>query len=251
MSTVESPPAIDLPYAPAIDGLVIRHAHARRLGRDGGVAERGARAADGVDEVRTTESLRGRVRAPRDVPARTATCSWRCVDGRMVGLRHGRARRARRRARRRDVGRRPPEAPAPGHRHDALARQPRPPGRRGSRGPAARTPRAARRTRSTRGRRPRADRRRRATSRSGSGSRCGGSSPGRSPSTRSPTGLELRPVRPEDHRTICDADNEAFRDHWGHREQTEGDFVARLHAPETNTALWSRRVGRRRGRRVA
>ena len=54
-----------------------------------------------------------------------------------------------------------------------------------------------------------------------------------------PDGLELRPVRPEDHRAIWDADCEAFRDHWGHREPTDGDFVARFAAPETNTALWS------------
>ena len=27
MSTVESPPVIDLPYAPPVDGLAIRHAH--------------------------------------------------------------------------------------------------------------------------------------------------------------------------------------------------------------------------------
>jgi mycothiol synthase len=54
-----------------------------------------------------------------------------------------------------------------------------------------------------------------------------------------PDGLELRPVVPEDHRAIWEADAEAFRDHWGHREQTEGDFVARFASPETNTALWS------------
>ena len=58
-----------------------------------------------------------------------------------------------------------------------------------------------------------------------------------------PDGLELRPVRPEDHRAIWEADAEAFRDHWGHREQTEGDFVARFAAPETR----HRRCGRWRG----
>jgi mycothiol synthase len=54
-----------------------------------------------------------------------------------------------------------------------------------------------------------------------------------------PDGLELRPVREEDHRAIWEADAEAFRDHWGHREQTEGDFVARFTSPETDTTLWS------------
>jgi len=54
-----------------------------------------------------------------------------------------------------------------------------------------------------------------------------------------PAGLELRPVTPDQHRAIWEADTEAFADHWGHREQTEGDFVARFEAPETDTALWT------------
>jgi mycothiol synthase len=53
-----------------------------------------------------------------------------------------------------------------------------------------------------------------------------------------PEGLELRPVRPEDHRRIFDADSEAFRDHWGHREPTEEDFVATYSEPELDTSLW-------------
>ena len=39
----------------------------------------------------------------------------------------------------------------------------------------------------------------------------------RSPRRRLPDGLEIRPVEPDDHRPIWDAENEAFRDHWGHR----------------------------------
>jgi mycothiol synthase len=54
-----------------------------------------------------------------------------------------------------------------------------------------------------------------------------------------PDGLELRPVEPGDHRAIFEADNEAFEDHWGHRPQGEGDFVARFHGPEVDTSLWS------------
>ena len=54
-----------------------------------------------------------------------------------------------------------------------------------------------------------------------------------------PEGLELRPVLPEHHRTIFDADNEAFEDHWGHRPQTDGDFIARFDSPAVDTALWS------------
>jgi GNAT superfamily N-acetyltransferase len=53
-----------------------------------------------------------------------------------------------------------------------------------------------------------------------------------------PDGLELRPVTVDQHRAIFDADNEAFRDHWGHREQDEGDFHARYEHPETDTSLW-------------
>jgi mycothiol synthase len=53
-----------------------------------------------------------------------------------------------------------------------------------------------------------------------------------------PAGLELRPVTPETHRAIFDADNEAFEDHWGFRVQDDGDFVARFHAPDVDTRLW-------------
>jgi mycothiol synthase len=59
------------------------------------------------------------------------------------------------------------------------------------------------------------------------------------PAHRLPEGLELRPVRAADHRAIFEADNEAFEDHWGHRPQTEGDFVARFTGPEVDTGLWS------------
>ncbi len=53
-----------------------------------------------------------------------------------------------------------------------------------------------------------------------------------------PAGIELRTVAEDQYRRIWDADNEAFRDHWGHREQEEGDFIARFHGPETDTSLW-------------
>jgi mycothiol synthase len=53
-----------------------------------------------------------------------------------------------------------------------------------------------------------------------------------------PAGLEIRPVTPETERTIFNADNEAFEDHWGHREQGEGDFVARFRGPDVDTRLW-------------
>ncbi|MFL5733193.1 MAG: GNAT family N-acetyltransferase [Chloroflexia bacterium] len=40
-----------------------------------------------------------------------------------------------------------------------------------------------------------------------------------------PEGIQVRPVRPEDYRAIWEADDEAFRDHWGSSEQDEQDFV--------------------------
>jgi mycothiol synthase len=53
-----------------------------------------------------------------------------------------------------------------------------------------------------------------------------------------PDGLELRPVLSEHHRAIFEADNEAFRDHWGQREGTEEDFRAMFGSPELDTSLW-------------
>jgi len=39
-----------------------------------------------------------------------------------------------------------------------------------------------------------------------------------------PEGLEVRPVLSEHYRTIWDADQEAFRDHWGYSQPTEEDY---------------------------
>jgi mycothiol synthase len=58
------------------------------------------------------------------------------------------------------------------------------------------------------------------------------------PDATVPAGLEIRPVRPEDHRTIWDAENEAFRDHWGAREHTEHDFALTFERKELDTSLW-------------
>jgi mycothiol synthase len=58
------------------------------------------------------------------------------------------------------------------------------------------------------------------------------------PDAALPEGLELRPVRPDDHRAIFEADNEAFRDSWGHGEATEEDFVGIFRRPDLDTALW-------------
>jgi mycothiol synthase len=53
-----------------------------------------------------------------------------------------------------------------------------------------------------------------------------------------PEGLEMRPVTPDQHRAIFEADDEAFRDHWGHRDVTEEDFVRTFAEPELDTGLW-------------
>jgi GNAT superfamily N-acetyltransferase len=53
-----------------------------------------------------------------------------------------------------------------------------------------------------------------------------------------PPGLELRPVLPEHHRAIWDADEEAFRDHWDHAEPVEGDSERFFNDPNIDTSLW-------------
>jgi GNAT superfamily N-acetyltransferase len=53
-----------------------------------------------------------------------------------------------------------------------------------------------------------------------------------------PEGLEIRPVRDEDVRTIWEADVEAFRDHWGYVEQTEADYQRFIAYPYMDTTLW-------------
>jgi mycothiol synthase len=53
-----------------------------------------------------------------------------------------------------------------------------------------------------------------------------------------PAGIELRPVRPEHHRQIWDADVEAFLDHFEPRDRDESDFDAAFNAPNVETDLW-------------
>ncbi len=58
------------------------------------------------------------------------------------------------------------------------------------------------------------------------------------PDVALPPGLEIRPVEEAQHRAIFDAENEAFRDHWNHREQDESDFVRTYSEPDLDTSLW-------------
>jgi mycothiol synthase len=53
-----------------------------------------------------------------------------------------------------------------------------------------------------------------------------------------PDGLEIRPVKPEHHRAIWDADVEAFLDHWEAGVRTEADFTRMFEHPDHDTAIW-------------
>ena len=53
-----------------------------------------------------------------------------------------------------------------------------------------------------------------------------------------PAGLHLRPVVERDLRAIWEANEEAFRDHWGHRSATEEDFHEMCYGPEVTPGLW-------------
>lgn len=46
-----------------------------------------------------------------------------------------------------------------------------------------------------------------------------------------PSGLELRPVRPEDYRPMWDAAHEAYRDHWGYSPWPEEEYERWLKEP--------------------
>jgi mycothiol synthase len=53
-----------------------------------------------------------------------------------------------------------------------------------------------------------------------------------------PDGLEVRPVTPEQHRAIWNADEESFQDHWDHAAPVEGDFERFFNDPNIDTSLW-------------
>ena len=52
------------------------------------------------------------------------------------------------------------------------------------------------------------------------------------------TRLHRSESRLDKWRTIFDAENEAFRDHWGHREMTDADFRMTFGRAELDTDLW-------------
>ena len=53
-----------------------------------------------------------------------------------------------------------------------------------------------------------------------------------------PAGLEIRPVTEDQLRQIWEADQEAFRDHWGWSEPTENDYQRFLEDPHRDISLW-------------
>jgi mycothiol synthase len=58
------------------------------------------------------------------------------------------------------------------------------------------------------------------------------------PEVPMPDGLEIRPVLPEHHRAIYEADYEAFRDHFEPRERDEEDFARFTADPDSDPSLW-------------
>ncbi|MEO8273312.1 MAG: GNAT family N-acetyltransferase [Chloroflexota bacterium] len=53
-----------------------------------------------------------------------------------------------------------------------------------------------------------------------------------------PDGIEIRPVLPEHHRAIWDADVEAFRDHFEPREHEEAEYVRFMSDPDLDPSIW-------------
>ena len=58
------------------------------------------------------------------------------------------------------------------------------------------------------------------------------------PDAPMPSGLEIRPARPEHLRAIWDAKQEAFADHWGHLASTEADYQRWVNDPLHDLSLW-------------
>jgi ribosomal protein S18 acetylase RimI-like enzyme len=56
--------------------------------------------------------------------------------------------------------------------------------------------------------------------------------------TPMPDGLEVRKVQPDQYRQVWEADQEAFRDHWGYIEGTERDYQRWLKDPLNDPDLW-------------
>ena len=53
-----------------------------------------------------------------------------------------------------------------------------------------------------------------------------------------PEGLEVRPTLPDHYRTIWDAGQEAFQDHWNYIPEPEEEYQKLLLSPDFNPDLW-------------
>lgn len=58
------------------------------------------------------------------------------------------------------------------------------------------------------------------------------------PAVSLPPGFEVRPVPQDRYRDVFEAQNEAFKDHWGHVEGTEEDYQRYLNNPHFDPDLW-------------
>jgi mycothiol synthase len=58
------------------------------------------------------------------------------------------------------------------------------------------------------------------------------------PNAPLPDGFAIRPVTPDQYRAIFVAEDEAFRDHWGHRRASESDYRATYGRTELDADLW-------------
>lgn len=59
------------------------------------------------------------------------------------------------------------------------------------------------------------------------------------PTASMPSGLELRPAKPNHYRKIWDAIEEAFIDHWGFTPRNDKDYEHWLQHPEFDPTLWT------------
>jgi len=51
-------------------------------------------------------------------------------------------------------------------------------------------------------------------------------------------GLTVRPPAPDELRRVLDGRNEAFRDHWNHREWTDADYARIASDPMARPEWW-------------
>ena len=58
------------------------------------------------------------------------------------------------------------------------------------------------------------------------------------PEANLPEGIEVRPVRKQDHRAVWDASMEAFRDHWGFSEPDDDDYESYKGSKYFQPELW-------------